>query len=200
MAGAVSGPGIGGHGRNSRKNTGAAFCFTSIVQWQLDLQFASAQQHARERGLAIGLYHDLALATDRFGSDLWAHRDFFVNGCRVGAPPDSFSPKGQDWAFPPPNSAAPLSRTATACFRESIRKNSRHGGALRIDHVMRFFRLYWIPDGFEATEGTYVRDRWRDLLGVLALESVRQKVAGRRRGPGHRARRDPRSAARASEF
>ena len=149
--------------------------FHKYVQWQLDLQFAAAQEHARRRGLSIGLYHDLALATDRFGSDLWAHRDFFVSGCRVGAPPDGFSPKGQDWAFPPPNSDR-HHQDGYRLFSESIRKNCRHGGALRIDHVMRFFRLYWIPDGMEATDGTYVRDRFRDLLGILALESQRQKV------------------------
>ncbi len=78
--------------------------FHKYLQWQLDVQFQIVQEHARQSGLAIGLYHDLALATDRFGSDLWAHRDFFISGCRVGAPPDDFSPKGQDWAFPPPNS------------------------------------------------------------------------------------------------
>ena len=50
---------------------------------------------------------------------------------------------------------------------------------------MRFFRLYWIPDGMEATDGTYVRDRSEDLLGILALESVREKVVGHRRGSGH---------------
>ena len=149
--------------------------FHKYLQWQLDLQFQAVQQHARERGLAIGIYHDLALATDRFGSDLWAHRDFFISGCRVGAPPDDFSPKGQDWAFPPPNSERHY-QDGYRLFAESVRRNCRHGGALRIDHVMRFFRLYWIPDGMDATEGTYVRDRYEDLLGILALESVRQKV------------------------
>jgi len=149
--------------------------FHKYLQWQLDLQLASAQQHARERGRRIGLYHDLALATDRFGADLWAHRDFFVSGCRVGAPPDDFSPKGQDWAFPPPNSERHY-QDGYRLFAESIRKNMRHGGALRIDHVMRFFRLYWIPDGSEATDGTYVRDRAEDLLSILALESVRQQI------------------------
>lgn len=149
--------------------------FFKYVQWQLDVQFAAAQQHAVERGLRIGLYHDLALATDRFGSDLWAHRDFFVSGCRVGAPPDGFSPKGQDWGFPPPNSDRHF-EDGYCLFAESIRKNCRHGGALRIDHVMRFFRLYWIPDGLEATEGTYVRDRFENLLSILALESVRNRV------------------------
>ena len=73
-------------------------------------------------------------------------------------------------------------------FAESIRKNSRHGGALRIDHVMRFFRLYWIPDGMEATEGTYVRDRYEALLSILALESVRNQRDRHRRGLGHGAR------------
>ena len=149
--------------------------FHKYVQWQLDVQLSAAQQHAVERGLSVGLYHDLALATDRFGSDLWAHGDFFVSGCRVGAPPDGFSPKGQDWGFPPPNSDRHVD-DGYCLFAESIRKNCRHGGALRIDHVMRFFRLYWIPDGMEATQGTYVRDRFENLLSVLALESVRSRV------------------------
>jgi 4-alpha-glucanotransferase len=149
--------------------------FHKYVQWQVDLQFASAQEHAVMRGMRVGLYHDLALATDRFGADLWAHRGFFINGARVGAPPDIFSPKGQDWAFPPPNSQRHY-LDGYRLFAESIRKNCRHGGALRIDHVMRFFRLFWIPDGMQAVDGTYVRDRSEDLLRILALESVRQKV------------------------
>lgn len=148
--------------------------FHKYLQWQLDGQLRAGHEHARERGLSIGLYHDLALATDRFGSDLWAHRSHFVAGCRVGAPPDAFSPKGQDWAFPPPNSERHY-QDGYRLFAESIRKNCRHGGALRIDHVMRFFRLYWIPDGMDASEGTYVLDRWKELLPVLALESVREK-------------------------
>jgi 4-alpha-glucanotransferase len=149
--------------------------FYKYMQWQLDLQLEAAHRHALDRGMAIGLYHDLALATDRFGSDLWAHRDFYISGCRVGAPPDGFSPKGQDWGFPPPNSDR-HDADGYCLFAESIRKNCRHGGALRIDHVMRFFRLYWIPDAMEATDGTYVRDRFEALLSILALESVRNRV------------------------
>ena len=149
--------------------------FYQYLQWQIDLQLAGAQQWARDRRLSIGLYHDLALATDRFGSDLWAHRSFFVAGCRVGSPPDDFSPKGQDWAFPPPNSARHR-EDGYRLFAESIRKNCRHGGALRIDHVMRLFRLFWIPDGLEATEGAYVCERNQDFVRILALESVRNQV------------------------
>jgi 4-alpha-glucanotransferase len=149
--------------------------FFEWLQWQIDRQLSAAQQRARERNLSIGLYHDLALATDRFGSDLWAHRPFFVAGCRVGAPPDDFAPQGQDWGFPPPN-AERHREDGYRLFAESIRKNCRHGGALRIDHVMRLFRLYWIPDGSDATQGAYVREMCEDFVRVLALESVRNRV------------------------
>ncbi len=148
--------------------------FFKYVQWRLEAQLAAAQQHAKQRGLGIGLYHDLALATDRCGSDLWAHPSFYIAGCRVGSPPDDFSPAGQDWAFPPPNTAHHRD-TGYELFIQSIRKNASHGGALRIDHVMRFFRLFWITDGHEAKEGVYVRDNSDDLIRILALESVRGK-------------------------
>lgn len=149
--------------------------FYQFVQWQIDQQLAAAQQHARDRRLSIGLYHDLALATDRFGSDLWAHRPFYVSGCRVGSPPDDFAPQGQDWGFPPPN-AERHRETGYRLFAESIRRNCRHGGALRIDHVMRLFRLYWIPDQVDATQGAYVKELNDDFVRILALESVRNRV------------------------
>jgi len=57
----------------------------------------------------------------------------------------------------------------------TIRAAVRHGGALRIDHVMRLFRLYWIPDTVDAGSGAYVGDNWEDLIRILALESVRNQ-------------------------
>lgn len=142
------------------------------VQWQIDEQLRQVQAAAKAAGMEVGLYHDLALATDSCGADLWAHRGFFAQGCRVGSPPDDFAPEGQDWAFPPPLPEAHR-RNGYELFAQTIRKNSRHGGALRIDHFMRFYRLFWIPDGLPAREGTYVREPFEDLMRVLALESVR---------------------------
>lgn len=158
-----------------RKKHWRAVLFYEYLQWQIDRQLQRAQEHAIGRRLSIGLYHDLALATDRFGSDLWAHRPFFAEGCRVGSPPDDFSPRGQDWGFPPPNSERHR-EDGYRLFAESIRKNCRHGGALRMDHVMRLFRLYWIPDGYDAAHGAYVRELSDDYLRLLALESVRNRV------------------------
>jgi 4-alpha-glucanotransferase len=149
--------------------------FYQYLQWQIGLQLHRAQQRARTRKMSIGLYHDLALATDRFGSDLWAHRPFFVSGCRVGSPPDDFALEGQDWGFPPPNAEVHRAN-GYRLFAETIRRNARYGGALRMDHVMRLFRLYWIPDGSDAAHGAYVKEVSLDLLRILALESVRNRV------------------------
>ncbi len=148
--------------------------FYKYVQFLLEEQLSAAQACARQHGMPIGLYHDLAVATDSCGSDLWSYRNFYVNGCRVGAPPDDFSPDGQDWAFPPPNKIAHFD-SGYRLYRESIRKIVRHGGALRIDHVMRLFRLFWIPEGVTAAQGAYVRDNATDLMRILALESVRSR-------------------------
>jgi 4-alpha-glucanotransferase len=148
--------------------------FYKYIQFVIQEQLVEAQRHALDSGMSIGLYHDLAVATDNCGSDLWSTRDYYVTGCRVGAPPDDFSPQGQDWGFPPPNKEVHRAE-GYRLYRESIRKIVRHGGALRIDHVMRLYRLFWVPSGMQPAQGAYVRDYAEDLLRVLALESVRSR-------------------------
>lgn len=149
--------------------------FHKYVQWQLEQQLRAVQDYARARGMTLGLFHDLALTVDRCGADFWAYRHLFAEGCRVGAPPDDFSPKGQDWSFPPPSAEA-LRRDAYRYVRDSIRRCCQSGGILRIDHVMRFFRLFWIPDGCDPNHGTYVHYPYGELLRVVALESVLHRV------------------------
>ena len=134
--------------------------FYSWIQWLIDQQIGEVQQHARATGMSIGLYHDLALATDR-AAPISGPIAISTSRAPTGAPPDDFSPTGQDWSFPPPNSRRHR-EDAYRLYVASIRKALRHGGALRIDHVMRLFRLYWIPEGHNATHGAYVRDRPRN--------------------------------------
>ena len=149
--------------------------FHKYVQWQLEEQLAKVQSHARTRGMAVGLYHDLALAIDRFSADFWAYQDFFMPELRVGAPPDAFSQHGQDWGFPPPN-VEKFRETGYDLFLKEIRKNCVFGGALRIDHVMRFFHLYCIPGDEPPTKGAYLSQPFEDLIRIVALESIRNQV------------------------
>ena len=126
-------------------------------------------------GASIGLYHDLALGIDPGGADYWAYQDFFVEGVTVGAPPDDFALEGQNWGFHPPHGAN-YRRDGYRLFSKEISRNCQGGGALRIDHVMRFFRLFWIIAGQPAKKGTYVEYDYQELLKILALHSERSKT------------------------
>src|SRR5262249_47573299 len=92
-----------------------------------------------------------------------------------GAPHTTYYAEGEVRRSAPPNQVRQR-KDGFRLFAESIRRNCRHGGALRIDHVMRLFRLYWISDGAGAKEGAYVRERNLDFVRILALESVRNQV------------------------
>lgn len=142
------------------------------LQWQADLQLAHAAQVAREAGMAIGLYRDLAVGANPGGAETWHDPQRFARGVHVGAPPDEFNQAGQDWGLPPwiPHR---LATDGFRAFRELVAANMRHAGGLRIDHVMGLARLYWIPEGAAASEGAYVRYPLREMVGVLALESRR---------------------------
>lgn len=146
--------------------------FHLYLQLVLDQQLEHVQARLLDSGMSLGLYHDLALASDRYGFDVWYQPRAFAAGVRVGSPPDGFSPEGQDWAFPPP-SPTYSDQDGYIGFRDLIRANARSGGALRFDHVMRFFRLYWIPGQFSARQGAYVGNHAEALLRIIALESVR---------------------------
>ena len=142
------------------------------LQMLCDEQLERCQQAARGSGMRLGVIHDLAVGVDHGGADAWALQDELGLGVTVGAPPDAFNQRGQDWSQPPllPNR---LAETGLAPFRDMLRAVLRHAGGLRIDHVMGLFRLFWIPEGLSAEEGTYVHYPSEQMLGVLALEAQR---------------------------
>jgi 4-alpha-glucanotransferase len=149
--------------------------FFEYLQWLVSGQLEEVQQVLRDRGAAIGLYLDLALGIDPCGADAWAWQPFLIPGIKAGAPPDDFSPCGQDWGFRPGN----RERSREDGYRviaEELRRNLPSGGALRIDHVMKYFRLFWIPEGEIPARGGYVRDYFEELALILALESVRNRT------------------------
>ncbi len=156
--------------RKFQKEKREEILFWMYLQWQINVQLRQVQEHATKSGMIIGLYNDEALAVDRNGSDFWSWREFFHEGFRVGAPPDEFAPDGQDWGFPPPNRER-LRASGYELFLKKLESNCKHGGALRIDHVMQIRHLFWIPAGLRPVDGVYVQDYESDLLNLMALES-----------------------------
>ena len=149
--------------------------FHKYLQWQVEVQLIEVQELAINLGAEIGLYHDLALGIDPREADSWAWRDCNVSGFRAGAPPDDFSPRGQDWGFCPPDGKT-YRQERYNFFALEIRKNSFPGGALRIDHILKLARLFWILEGRSPEEGAYVKYPFEELIQILVLESVRNKT------------------------
>jgi 4-alpha-glucanotransferase len=131
-----------------------------------------AQSIARELGMAIGLYGDVAVGANSAGSETWSNRRLYRQGASVGAPPDALALKGQDWGIPPqdPNE---LRTQQYQPFIGLIRNNMRYVAALRLDHVMSLYRLWWVPRGLLSKDGTYVHYPLEDLIAIMALESER---------------------------
>ena len=144
--------------------------FHCRLTWLTDGQLGAAQQAARDAGMEVGVVHDLAVGVHPSGSDAWSMQDVLAAGFSVGAPPDAFNSRGQDWGLPPWRPDA-LAATGYAPYRDLIARMLRHAGGLRIDHVMGLFRLWWVPEGRPPTDGTYVRYDAEAMLGLLALEA-----------------------------
>jgi 4-alpha-glucanotransferase len=146
--------------------------FHSWLAWLTESQLTAAQRTAREAGMPLGVVHDLAVGVHPGGADAWAQREHFAAGMSVGAPPDAFNARGQDWGLPPWRPDR-LAESGYAPYRDLLRALFRYAGALRIDHVMGLFRLWWVPEGHPPTEGAYVRYDAEAMLAVLVLEASR---------------------------
>ncbi|MGH3713239.1 MAG: 4-alpha-glucanotransferase [Micromonosporaceae bacterium] len=144
--------------------------FHRWLQWQVDEQLAATQAAARDAGMPLGLLHDLAVGADPDGADSWMNQHVLAAGATVGAPPDAFNRLGQDWRQPPWHPGR-LADAGYAPYRDLVRFWLRHGGGLRADHVMGLFRLWWVPEGADPTQGTYVRYDHEAMVGILVLEA-----------------------------
>lgn len=141
--------------------------FLIWLQWVADRQLADAATRLRKAGMRIGLYLDLAVGTAPDGAATWSDPALTAVGAEIGAPPDMFNPDGQSWGLAPLSPTEIIERDF-APIRRSYQAILRHAGALRIDHAMSLYRLFWIPDGFPAGEGAYVLYPMEDMVRVLA--------------------------------
>jgi 4-alpha-glucanotransferase len=139
--------------------------FHSWLQYLISRQLEASTTELR-------VIQDLPIGVDPQGADAWAWQDLLARDVSVGAPPDAFNTRGQDWGLPP---FVPwrLVDAGYQPFVETVRASMAAGGGLRIDHVMGLFRLWWVPTGAEPSAGAYVRYPADDLLDIVALESTR---------------------------
>jgi 4-alpha-glucanotransferase len=157
-----------------RAETGEALGFHEYTQWLTDRQLKRCADRARELGLPIGLYIDVAVGVRADGFDAWNAPDAVTRTLSLGAPPDVLNTLGQNWELAG-FSGVGLQAQAFAPFREMLRASMRHAGAIRLDHVLGLKRLYLIPAGLRPDQGAYVRMPFWQLLDVTAAESQAQR-------------------------
>lgn len=149
--------------------------FHAFMQFLADRQLADAQHAARAAGMEVGLITDLAVGVDPGGSQTWAQPAQMLGKLSIGAPPDLFQAAGQNWglaAFSPQG----LRQHGFSAFLDMLRAALAHAGGVRIDHAMGLRRLWVVPEGASAAEGTYLAFPETDLLRLLALESARHRA------------------------
>lgn len=139
--------------------------FYCWLQWLMHRQLDEAAR-------GTPLIQDLPTGVDPQGFDAWSWQDLLAAEVTVGAPPDEFNTRGQDWGLPP---FIPwrLVDAGYQPFIDTVRASMATGGGLRVDHVMGLFRLWWVPAGSTPADGGFVRYPADDLLDIIALESWR---------------------------
>ncbi|HEY6578763.1 MAG TPA: 4-alpha-glucanotransferase, partial [Rhizomicrobium sp.] len=158
-------PGVAAFARAASKDVE----FQLFLQWLADRSAAAAQTAAR-RTMAIGVIADVAVGMNPEGSHAWSAPRELFRGLHVGAPPDVFNTRGQDWGLTTLSPRA-LATSGYAPFLATLRAAMRHSGGVRIDHAMGLRRLWVVPAGASPAEGVYLRYPQRDLLNLVALES-----------------------------
>jgi len=145
-----------------------------FVQWLAHEQLDRCRARASERRLPLGLYLDIAVGVRSDGFDAWCDQDAILAGMAVGAPPDALNTAGQNWGLAGFNPAG-LEERQFEPFRRMLKASMRYAGAIRLDHVLGLKRLYLVPHGVRASQGTYVRFPFESMLAVAALSSQKYR-------------------------
>jgi 4-alpha-glucanotransferase len=128
--------------------------FWAWLQEALDTQFGAAAQAIADAGIV--LEGDLPILMNEDSSDVWAHPELFIQDLSAGAPPDMYSPDGQNWGFPIYNWEAQAADNY-AWWRNRLAVAGKYYKAYRIDHVLGFFRI-WASSRFDYSSalGRYI--------------------------------------------
>ncbi|MDR0662575.1 MAG: 4-alpha-glucanotransferase [Spirochaetaceae bacterium] len=109
------------------------------LQFNLDKQLSAASEGIADMGII--LKGDLPILMNLDSCDVWAHPKYFHLNFSAGAPPDMYSPDGQNWGFPIYNWVE-QAKDNYSWWRARIKTAEKYYGAFRIDHVLGFFRIW----------------------------------------------------------
>lgn len=145
--------------------------FIKYQQFLAFEQYAAAGKACLDAGMSIGLYTDLPVGVGENSAEVWSNQSQFLQGVTVGAPADMFNKKGQDWSLSGFNPIK-MKQTGYDLYIRIISAAMNKAGAVRIDHAFGLSRLFLrVP----KASGAYLTYAFKDLMGIVALESVRHQ-------------------------
>jgi len=116
--------------------------FYFFTQYQLHVQLKEAADYAHKKGIV--LKGDIPIGIYRHGCDAWVAPQLYDMDAQAGAPPDDFTPIGQNWGFPTYNWKR-MQQDGFAWWKQRFEQMSNYFDAFRIDHILGFFRIWSIP-------------------------------------------------------
>src|SRR5678815_785863 len=119
--------------------------FHCWVQFHLDQQLSDALASGHAHGVAFK--GDLPIGIDRSSVEAWTEPELFRMDRQTGAPPDAFAVLGQNWGFPTYNWPR-MEADGYAWWRRRFHRMAAAFDALRIDHILGFFRIWEIPQQY----------------------------------------------------
>jgi len=123
------------------------------LQYHADKQLKEARNYARNLGVV--LKGDLPIGIYRYSADAWTAPELYNMNEQAGAPPDDYAALGQNWGFPTYNWEV-MAKDGFLWWRKRMQKLAEYFDALRIDHILGFFRIWQIPmDQVQGTMGLF---------------------------------------------
>ena len=138
------------------------YCF---IQYHADKQLKEARDYARNKSVA--LKGDLPIGIYRYSCDAWVAPELYNMDGQAGAPPDNFAVLGQNWGFPTYNWQE-MVKDDFGWWQKRMKQLNRYFDALRMDHILGFFRIWEIP--ISQIQGTMGMFNPRLPLSVEELE------------------------------
>ena len=124
----------------SAKSSYSSAAVVYYVQYHLHIQLKSAADYARSKGIFIK--GDVPIGVNGDSVETATHPEFYHLDAQTGAPPDAFSQNGQNWGFPTYNWKSGL----VEWFHRRLKWMEQYFDAIRIDHILGFFRIWEIPE------------------------------------------------------
>ena len=118
---------------------GAPADLIGYIQYNLHLQLKSATDYAHSKGVFVK--GDVPIGVNGNSVETATHPGFFHLDAQTGAPPDGFSQNGQNWGFPTYHWEDGL----VDWFHKRLKWMEQYFDAIRIDHILGFFRIWEIP-------------------------------------------------------